>query len=139
MELQGVNTHCRAHSSKYSPEKNVLSISCSHLYITQLCHILYLHRAHLCREKFIVLHFSVLRAQSFCSLPSNYWQFTGFTVYDQYLANEQAASISNMLMHCSKNMVLPWFLMAFHSFSSSVTDMCCGIFKVLLCCVAYSS
>ena len=25
--------------------------------------------------------------------------------------------------------------MAFHSFSSSVTDMPCGIFKVLLCCV----
>jgi len=36
MVLQGVNTHCRAYSSKYSPEKNVLVISCSHLYNTYI-------------------------------------------------------------------------------------------------------
>jgi hypothetical protein len=58
---------------------------------------------------------------------------------DQYLANEEAASISNKLIHYSKNMALPWFLMAFHSFSSLLTDMPYGFFKLLLCFVAYSS
>lgn len=81
-----------------------------------LCHILYLCGAHCFREKFLVLHCSVAHAQGFCSLPFNYWQFTGFTVYVQCLANEQAASISNMLVHYSKNMALTWFIMAFHFF-----------------------
>ena len=83
--------------------------------------------------------FSIKYYQSFCSYPTNNWLCTGFTVHDLYLDNKQAACVSGMLLHYSKNMALPWLLMAFHSFSSSLTDMSHGFFKLLIYVVVYCS